>query len=706
MNDTSRSIRPAGPDGLSRVPPFLLGATLLFWGWQTGSLWLGALTALLLESPRVMSTRWAFAQTDLDRIWNLCVLLVFASLVVAFASNDGVSTITSLMESQTLSARSQALSKTARPAFMVFEWMPLTLLPMVLAQLFGERPLLDVSTFRWRLRRLRAARVPALPHPGVNVIWPYFAVCLIAASAVNERSIYFPFGLSILVAWALWTQRKRQGSAAAFAISLVVAFLLGFATQTGLRQMQRMMQRLDAALVSRFGGSGSTDEKETRTLIGSIGKLKLSGNIVMRLETDGQLPPLRLRQTSYNLFRSPIWAVPKHEYDFHQVTAETNITTTVLLPRKVATRAATLSAYFSQEEKLLILPHGVVRVDELNADLETNGLGVVRIRPPVPGFARFSVSYQDERSIDSAPGWEDSDVPQAEKTVLQQIAAQLDLAGKTADQKVHAVSRFFAQNFSYSTWLGPEQRPASNQTALARFLLQTRTGHCEYFATATTLLLRQAGIPARYTVGFAVQERKGDRWIIRDRHAHAWCLAYLHGAWTELDTTPGDWFGVEDSRANWWESVTDRFSDIWYHFSKWRWSNGDWKQYLIWALVPLFGLTAWRLLSQKQWRRAGARSGSGRGSIVRPGLDSEFYLIERALSRLALERHAGETLSTWLGRVEQSGMTRAREAADLLAVHYRLRFDPRGLTPTERSELRTAVTAWIRNAECGVRSAQ
>src|SRR5262249_20073184 len=158
------------------------------------------------------------------------------------------------------SARSQALSKTARPAFMVFEWMPLTLLPMVLAQLFGERPRLDVSTFRWRLRRLRAARVPALPHAGVNVIWPYFAVCLIAASAVNERSAYFPFGLSILVAWALWTQRQRQGSAAAFAISLVVGFLLGFATQTGLRQTQRMMQRLDAALVSRFGGSGSTDE--------------------------------------------------------------------------------------------------------------------------------------------------------------------------------------------------------------------------------------------------------------------------------------------------------------------------------------------------------------------------------------------------------------------------------------------------------------
>ena len=38
---------------------------------------------------------------------------------------------------------------------------------------------------------------------------------------------------------------------------------------------------------------------------------------------------------------------------------------------------------------------------------------------------------------------------------------------------------------------------------MTRFLCEHRTGHCEYFATATTLLLRAAKIPARYAVGYA-----------------------------------------------------------------------------------------------------------------------------------------------------------------------------------------------------------
>ncbi|MBT8330725.1 MAG: transglutaminase-like domain-containing protein, partial [Deltaproteobacteria bacterium] len=39
---------------------------------------------------------------------------------------------------------------------------------------------------------------------------------------------------------------------------------------------------------------------------------------------------------------------------------------------------------------------------------------------------------------------------------------------------------------------------------IENFLTRSRSGHCEYFATATVLLLRQAGIPARYARGYSV----------------------------------------------------------------------------------------------------------------------------------------------------------------------------------------------------------
>ena len=86
-----------------------------------------------------------------------------------------------------------------------------------------------------------------------------------------------------------------------------------------------------------------------------------------------------------------------------------------------------------------------------------------------------------------------------------------------------------------------QQDVGRKKSALSHFLLQSRAGHCEYFATATVLLLRAAGIPARYCRGYAVQEfsKLENRFIVRDRHAHAWTLAYVDGIWTNFDTTPG-----------------------------------------------------------------------------------------------------------------------------------------------------------------------
>ena len=65
------------------TPPLLLGATLLFWGWQTGLPWLGALAAFAIESSRVFRARWDFPQSDLDRIYNLCTALFFGCCFLA-----------------------------------------------------------------------------------------------------------------------------------------------------------------------------------------------------------------------------------------------------------------------------------------------------------------------------------------------------------------------------------------------------------------------------------------------------------------------------------------------------------------------------------------------------------------------------------------------------------------------------------------------
>lgn len=108
---------------------------------------------------------------------------------------------------------------------------------------------------------------------------------------------------------------------------------------------------------------------------------------------------------------------------------------------------------------------------------------------------------------------------------------------------------------------------------IEEFVRELKVGHCEYFASALTLMLRSQGIPARMITGYKGGETRGDdRLIVQDRHAHAWVEALveipsLGGVrWITLDPTPA---GREESVANIglnrsvWQRLSSDFSDFW-----------------------------------------------------------------------------------------------------------------------------------------------
>jgi len=89
------------------------------------------------------------------------------------------------------------------------------------------------------------------------------------------------------------------------------------------------------------------------------------------------------------------------------------------------------------------------------------------------------------------------------------------------------------------------------------FIRNHRSGHCEQFAAATTLMLRQQDIPARLVVGYHGGDFNTltDDYLVRASHAHAWVEAYLRpedcteemldtgaagpgGAWMIVEATP------------------------------------------------------------------------------------------------------------------------------------------------------------------------
>ena len=122
---------------------------------------------------------------------------------------------------------------------------------------------------------------------------------------------------------------------------------------------------------------------------------------------------------------------------------------------------------------------------------------------------------------------------------LQVIAKSIFKDETALANRIAALRAFFEANYTYSTVMKnpPDKDP------LANFLADERRGHCDFFASAASLILRQAGVPTRMAYGYASREAGAEDGLIifRDRHAHAWTEIFLKKyGWTICDFTPGE----------------------------------------------------------------------------------------------------------------------------------------------------------------------
>lgn len=79
------------------------------------------------------------------------------------------------------------------------------------------------------------------------------------------------------------------------------------------------------------------------------------------------------------------------------------------------------------------------------------------------------------------------------------------------------------------------------------FLEDSDTGYCVHFATATVVLLRAAGVEARYVEGYMFTGKNGEEVTVTADQAHAWAEYYEPhlGAWIPIEATPADLTGEE-----------------------------------------------------------------------------------------------------------------------------------------------------------------
>jgi hypothetical protein len=650
------------------LPYGLLGAGLAFWGWQTGNVAVGLGLAALVEGARWSTVRFALRDGDCARVADLCVVL-FLGVLATGAATRGM-----------------------REGIVVAVlWLPVLLAPLVLAQRLSSAGRVPLSALFQHLRR-RERRDPAAHDPAIDLSGVHLALCVVAAGLGNLRTAGYYIGAVVLTAWALHATRPRHVPVAGWAAMIALAGGIGYAGQAGLGQLQAVVE--DWATEWYLRGMDA-DPYRASTDIGSIGRLKLRDAIVLRVYAEaGSAGRLRLlHRASYTTYSGTTWHARR--FPLAPLTPREDGTTWVLGDGTAALRVK-IATRLEDGKALLALPAGTVRVSELAAAaLERNALGAVRAE--VGGeWAIYVAETGHDADTATGPGDEDLGLPRAERETIEQVAHELGLAGLAPAEALARIERHFA-TFSYSTFR--ESAPPPGTTALADFLLRSRSGHCEYFAAATTLLLRAAGIPARYATGFAMLERSEleQAYVVRARHAHAWSRAWIDGRWVDVDTTPPDWFGVEERRAPLWQPLADVL----------RWAGFRWAQRpgfepgatSYGLIVLLVAALAWRLFRGRRLRRV-AGLADAPASHSRHAPDSEFYAVERALAERVSPREPGETLTGWVARVGSALTESTRAHLDrAVGLHLRHRFDPAGLDGSERAALREAAVALVEQLE-------
>ncbi len=81
--------------------------------------------------------------------------------------------------------------------------------------------------------------------------------------------------------------------------------------------------------------------------------------------------------------------------------------------------------------------------------------------------------------------------------------------------------------------------PLYERDPVDQFMFDGRRGFCEHYASAFTVMLRAAGIPARVVTGYQGGEMNptGGYMIVRQSDAHAWTEALINGRWQRYDPT-------------------------------------------------------------------------------------------------------------------------------------------------------------------------
>ncbi|RVU40778.1 DUF3488 domain-containing protein [Rheinheimera riviphila] len=222
---------------------------------------------------------------------------------------------------------------------------------------------------------------------------------------------------------------------------------------------------------------------------------------------------------------------------------------------------------------------------QVPGDLRLNTLGLLSTRQPLSQRTSFSLTsallpLPAEPALAQYLALPDGN-PQT-----RALAAKLANEAQSPQALVALIGQHLQQGYRYT--LTP---PLLTGEQIDQFLFESQAGFCSHYASASSFILRAAGVPSRIVGGYLGGEWRdnGSYLQVRQRDAHAWVEYLQDGQWRRFDPTlmvepdrlhstldqllsaaellrlQGNWA----QRMDWSKRLLQQLEDLDYYWSRW-----------------------------------------------------------------------------------------------------------------------------------------